>query len=251
MHVAAAVVATLLAAALVAVQPFAGRRRYRRLLEAVLTDPDARLHHYRRGIAGEWIAAGLVALIGLAGGRHGVKFGLPGGHKGRVAVNTMAEVGVVLALSAGVFRFGGARVIDALRRQARGFLALLPRCRREKLTFVVLAITAGICEEVVFRGFGIAYVRWLHPSTPNAVVVVVTAAVFGLGHLYQGARGVLLTGLIGVYLGWLTVSSGSLLPAMAIHALLDLRILALPDLGAAPVPPAGATPLVPGPRAPA
>jgi membrane protease YdiL (CAAX protease family) len=140
-------------------------------------------------------------------------------------------------------------VIDALRRQARGFLALLPRCRREKLTFVVLAITAGICEEVVFRGFGIAYVRWLNPSTPNAVVVAVTAAVFGFGHLYQGARGVLLTGLIGVYLGWLTVSSGSLLPAIAIHALLDLRILALPDLGAAPVPPAGATPPVPGQRA--
>src|SRR5579859_696351 len=161
MHAVGAVLATALAAALVFVQPFAGRRRYRRLLAASPTDPSARLHHYRRGIAGEWIAAALVGLIGLLVGRHGVTVGLPGGHRGSVAAGTVAEVGVVLALSAGVFHFGGTRVREALRRQARGFAALLPRGRREKLTFALLALTAGVCEEVVFRGFGIAYVRWL------------------------------------------------------------------------------------------
>ena len=62
------------------------------------------------------------------------------------------------------------------------------------------------------------------------------AIAFGLAHLYQGVRGVLLTGVLGAYLAWLTISSGSLLPAMAIHALIDLRVLALPDLGAPAVP---------------
>jgi len=59
---------------------------------------------------------------------------------------------------------------------------------------------------------------------------VVTAAAFGFAHLYQGTRGVLLTGLVGAYLAWLTLSTGSLLPAIVIHALIDLRVLALPDL---------------------
>src|SRR5437870_772645 len=56
------------------------------------------------------------------------------------------------------------------------------------------------------------------------------AAVFGLDHLCQGARGVILTGLVGAVLGSVVTSTGSLLPAMAVHALVDLRVLALPDL---------------------
>jgi membrane protease YdiL (CAAX protease family) len=39
-----------------------------------------------------------------------------------------------------------------------------------------------------------------------------------------------LTGVVGAYLAWLTLSTGSLLPAIAVHALIDLRILALPNL---------------------
>ncbi|HEX3541164.1 MAG TPA: CPBP family intramembrane glutamic endopeptidase, partial [Acidimicrobiales bacterium] len=100
-----------------------------------------------------------------------------------------------------------------------------------------------ICEELIFRGFAVSYLRWLWPAAPRSVIIVITAAAFGLGHLYQGARGVILTGLVGAYLAWLVLSTGSLLPAMVIHALLDLRILALPDLREpAPAATGGVTP---------
>ncbi len=229
-HVVAAIVASALAAALVFVQPWAGRRRYQRLLATLGTQPDARIRHFRRGLIGEWIVSGVILVIGLLAGRTPGSIGLGlGPHPAAEAV-IVSEVALVLAVSAVVFRFGGSGIRAALRRQARGFEALLPSGPRERLAFAALAVTAGICEEFIFRGFGIAYLRWLWPAAPRSAVIVITATAFGLGHLYQGARGVILTGLVGAYLAWLVLSTGSLLPAMVIHVLLDLRILALPDL---------------------
>ena len=44
--------------------------------------------------------------------------------------------------------------------------------------------------------------------------------------------------LVGAYLGWLAIATGSLVPVMVLHALLDLRILFLPlDAVPPPVPP--------------
>lgn len=236
-HLGAAVLATALAAALVAVQPWAGRRRYRRLVAAVATDPGARLRHYRRGIIGEWAISAVIVVIGLLAGRHVASIGLDAGDHLTSEILVVGEVAALLALSAVVFRLGGRGVRDALRRQAKGFLALLPRGRREQLAFAALATTAGICEEFIFRGFGLAYLRWLWPAAPRWAAIVIIAIAFGLAHLYQGARGILLTGLVGAYFTWLVLSTGSLWPAMAMHALVDLRVLALPDLGGPP--PAG------------
>jgi membrane protease YdiL (CAAX protease family) len=226
----AAVLATALAVGLVLVQPWVGRRRYRRLVAAVADHPDARLRHYRRGIIGEWAGVGVVLVIGLLAGRGPSSIGLRIGDHRASEGAIVAEVAVLLGISALVFRFGGRGITEMLRRQARGFAALLPQGRRERHTFAVLAVTAGICEELLFRGFAIAYVRWLWPGASTLWVTVITAAAFGLVHLYQGPRGVVLTGLVGGYLAWLVLTTGSLFPAMIIHALLDLRILALRDL---------------------
>jgi membrane protease YdiL (CAAX protease family) len=230
MRTTAAILATALAAALVFVQPFAGRARYRKLIAALPADNEARLNHYRRGIIGQWIAVGLIGLIGAFARRGPASIGLRVGPHAGAGALTVLEVGVLLGLSAAVFRFGGPNVRQLLRRQARGFLAVLPRTPREKAVFAGLAVTAGICEEILFRGFGIAYVRWLWPTASHAHLIALTAAGFGIAHLYQGARGVVLAGILGAYFAWITLSTGSLFPAMAMHALVDLRILALPDL---------------------
>jgi membrane protease YdiL (CAAX protease family) len=234
MGVLGASVATVLAAVLVGVQPLAGRRRYQALLRRIADDPTARLRHYRRGIAGEWIGVGVVGVVGLLVGRSPASIGLTArGLAG--ATHEVVEVALVLAATAVAFRHAGFR--DVLRNQARGFIALLPRTRIERVTFAGLAVTAGICEEVLFRGFGVAYVRWLWPAVTRAGLVAVTSVVFGLGHLYQGLRGVLLTGIVGALLASVTLSTGTLLPAILMHALLDLRVLALPDLSPAPAAP--------------
>ena len=119
--------------------------------------------------------------------------------------------------------------------QLRPVAALLPRTATERRMFALLALTAGICEELLYRGFGLAALRWAAPGIGNAALIVVTAAAFGLAHLYQGRMGVALTGLVGAYFAWIAISTGSLVPVMVLHALLDLRILGLP-LDAVPFP---------------
>jgi membrane protease YdiL (CAAX protease family) len=228
MDALAAVLATALAVLLVFVQPFAGRRRYQRLLARIEREPGARLHHYRRGIRGEWIGIGVVAVIGLLASRSAASIGLQWPDDWAFTLLLLAEVALLLVVSTAFMRRPQFR--DALRRQARGFLALLPRTRDERWTFAVLAVTAGICEEILFRGFGFAYVRFLWPDASNTWVILITSLAFGLAHLYQGVRGVVLTGLAGIALASFTVSTSSFAAAIAAHAMIDLRILALPDL---------------------
>ncbi|HEV7861199.1 MAG TPA: CPBP family glutamic-type intramembrane protease [Acidimicrobiia bacterium] len=229
----AAVLSVVLAVWIAVVQPFAGRRRYRRLIEHLHRDPSVRLHHYRRGIALEWVGAAFVGLLALLAHTRLRSLWPPGDHT-EVAGQIPVVVAALVAITA-VYRFGGQAARRALAVQLRPVAALLPRTPTERRVFALLAVTAGICEELLYRGFGLAALRWAAPDTSTPTLIGVTAVAFGVGHLYQGASGVALTGLVGASFAWFAISTGSLLPVMLLHALLDLRILALP-IDAVPFP---------------
>jgi membrane protease YdiL (CAAX protease family) len=92
---------------------------------------------------------------------------------------------------------------------------ILPHTDEELRRFLWLSLTAGICEELLYRGFLLAYFgHWLGPI-PS---LVISSAIFGLGHLYQGVRGVGLTGFVGALLGVFYLLSGSIFPSMLLHA---------------------------------
>jgi hypothetical protein len=110
----------------------------------------------------------------------------------------------------------------------RGAIHLLPRSSVERTTFVGVALTAGICEEILYRGFGLAFLHWAIPTVNLAVDVVVISLAFGAAHAYQGWSGVAATTIVGALFGLIVATTGTLFVAIAIHALFDLRILALP-----------------------
>jgi membrane protease YdiL (CAAX protease family) len=224
---------------MVGVQPFLGRSRYRRLLERLGHDPSARLAHYRRGIRFEWVGAAFVGLLALLAHSRLAALWPPGAEPAVAA--QVPGIAVALVLVTAVYRFGGAGARRALAVQLRPVAALLPRTPAERRAFAGLAVTAGICEELLYRGFGLAALRWVAPGAGHAELIGLTAAAFGLAHLYQGAAGLALTALAGAYFAWIAIATGSLVPVMVLHALLDLRILGLP-LDAVPVPPPGPTP---------
>ena len=98
--------------------------------------------------------------------------------------------------------------------------ALLPRNGAETLWTLLLSINAGVSEELFFR---LTLPLLLALLTGNLVVAfAVAAAVFGFVHIYQGWTGVLATGFLGLALSALYLASGSLIAAMAAHAILDL-----------------------------
>jgi membrane protease YdiL (CAAX protease family) len=105
-------------------------------------------------------------------------------------------------------------------RESRLLHELLPRSPRERAAFVGLSITAGVCEEFVFRGFLVpALTVGLGSVAPAAVI---SSAVFGILHSYQRAAGAARAGLLGVALAVPFLYTGSLLPSMIAHTTIDL-----------------------------
>ncbi|HVJ80904.1 MAG TPA: type II CAAX endopeptidase family protein, partial [Planctomycetia bacterium] len=107
----------------------------------------------------------------------------------------------------------------SVRRQFGKLTDILPRTRTEMLWFGGVSLTAGFCEEFLFRGYFIwALAPWLGWWGAAAASVLT----FGFWHLYQGWNGALRTGIVGALFTLTVAIFGSLWPAIALHALLDL-----------------------------
>lgn len=87
--------------------------------------------------------------------------------------------------------------------------------------------SAAFGEELLWRGFLMDRLARLPGLRGRAVAVVaIQAAVFGLPHLYQGWSGALVTGIVGLILGWMRLRTGGNLWALVIaHGLVDTIML--------------------------
>ena len=97
-------------------------------------------------------------------------------------------------------------------------------------------IVAGLGEELwrvaTMRGLLEIAPRALSPVAKNVIAVTVSAVVFGVGHLYQGAVGILLTTVLGVALGAITLHHRSVWPAVIAHGCFDASTFLLVVLNA-------------------
>jgi uncharacterized protein len=97
--------------------------------------------------------------------------------------------------------------------------AMLPQTPSEKILWVLLALTAGFCEEVIYRGY---FQRQFSALTRSfAGGIVLQAVVFGLSHGYQGWKEMLIITAEGLCFGLLACWRRSLRPGMLAHALQD------------------------------
>jgi membrane protease YdiL (CAAX protease family) len=209
-------------------------------------DPRARIRVYGEALRFEWLSA-LLALLALGFDLTSldprslalqdsplvVPFSsraAPGLIPGMVAGLALGTIGIVVA------RFKGRKSRPTLanqspaarwRRVLPDFSALVPVTTEERLLWAGVAMSAGICEEVVFRG-------WLLSSLHGAAhldgtaLVAAGAALFGLAHAYQKIPGIILTGLAGIVFSVLYVATGSLLAPILLHIAVDLRFALLP-----------------------
>lgn len=116
---------------------------------------------------------------------------------------------------------------------------LLPRTAREKRVFAALSVAAGLGEETAYRGYLITV---LAPLTGVGGAAVLSSAVFGVLHVYQGWLGIPRTALMGGLLAWGFLASGSLWPAIVAHTAIDLIagiVLGERLVGPAPPPESG------------
>jgi membrane protease YdiL (CAAX protease family) len=109
----------------------------------------------------------------------------------------------------------------------KSFSYFLPATWTERRWWVFVCITAGVCEEALFRGFMLQYLH-VFPWTLNLTLALLSSSViFGFNHLYQGAGGVAGSAIVGFLFGLLFVLTGKLLLPIIVHGVMDLRMLAL------------------------
>ena len=246
----AAFAAVVVAGFLVVGEPMVGHVLHRRFEGRLRTDPGARRSFYGRLLVLEWGLALLALVVWLAApgvdaGQVGLRF--PQQWPGPLTTVVIVLVLLFVVVSTRALR-GGALLepTEPVRRPGEGrhaeppgqaTLALLPRTAAERRLFTLVGVTAGVCEEWLYRGFFLAVVAALAGGLPTAVLVLVAAVAFGLAHAYQGVVGVVTTGILGGVLAAVYLDTGSLLLPVLLHVLIDLRFLLVP----ARVLPAGRT----------
>jgi membrane protease YdiL (CAAX protease family) len=103
---------------------------------------------------------------------------------------------------------------------AKSVDVLLPRTAGEILAWIAVCLTAGFCEEAVFRGYFQPQVRVLTGSA--SVAVAAQAILFGIAHGYQGFQNVVVITVLGALYGLLALWRRSTRPGMLAHAWSDV-----------------------------
>jgi membrane protease YdiL (CAAX protease family) len=150
---------------------------------------------------------------------------------GALILVLLTALPILLARRQGPFRTNFLRQIQRQRD-------VLPQSSRERTWFLLAALCAGGCEEVLYRGFLLHYLH-VFPFTLNiAASLTISCVVYGVVSLYQGIGGTLQTVLLALGMGLLFLSTRSLMLPILLHMLINLRVVVtLPETIPLPDPP--------------
>lgn len=204
------------------VQPIYGAFSYRRYVARIKAGkPANRPRAYIQTSVLEWAFLAALAVAWFT-------FGRPIADLGIVAPGGVGFWGgaAVLALFSGYLLYAWHRAKHlsddekAKQIQLLGDLVhVLPQNRRDLRHFIAVSMTAGVVEEIVYRGFVLWYLALFMPLW---AAVIVSSVAFGFGHSYQGAMGGLRCGLIGLAFAVFYIVTGSIWLPIIGHATLDI-----------------------------
>ena len=182
-------------------------------------EPDARTRVYGIIMGGEWLAAIFVAGRWWMLARPWTALWLFPPRGWRLLASMLAVLAVAalfLSQTRSLARLSPEKRA-ALRRRFR-LIALVPHTTAEYRWFVGLSVTAGICEELLYRG---VLVWALQPWVGLGWAAAVSVIAFGAAHAYQG-KDVVRPALAGLMLQGIALLTQSILPGILVHAMLDV-----------------------------
>jgi uncharacterized protein len=171
-------------------------------------------------IGNQWTLVAFGVALWLASGRSLASLGLtvPDGWRLWVAIALLLLFAAYQVLAIRILT-RSAEHRSALRRQVHSLTAVLPHTRTELRWFAGVSLTAGFCEEFLYRGYFIwALAPWLGWWGAAAL----SLPFFAIAHFYQGWNGVIRTGIVGALFTVVVAVFESLWPAIVLHALVDL-----------------------------
>jgi uncharacterized protein len=179
-------------------------------------DHAGRLRMYERTILVEWLVLALV-IVGVR--LYGSPLTAVFGERWHSLRQVSTDIGIAL-----VFLIVSIMVLSALSGHHKGPDAstafLFPRGAPEISTWILVSLTAGICEEALFRGY---LQRQFMAFTRNAAIgIALSAAAFGAAHAYQGWWHAAQIAALGAVLGALAYWRRTVRPGMIAHAAQDI-----------------------------
>jgi membrane protease YdiL (CAAX protease family) len=97
---------------------------------------------------------------------------------------------------------------------------LLPQSTVERLLWILLSLTAGICEEAVYRGY--LQKQFIAMTKNIPVGIVIPGLLFGAAHSYQGLANAAGIAVLGIMSGILAYWLRTVRPGMIAHVLQDV-----------------------------
>jgi membrane protease YdiL (CAAX protease family) len=102
----------------------------------------------------------------------------------------------------------------------------LPNSYKEYFIFCLYIITGVVYEELLCRQFAFrAFNETLHLR--GDTLLIITAAIFAIGHLYQGWKGLLSSFILGLVLGKFFQMKENILYPIVLHLIFNMTILSL------------------------
>jgi membrane protease YdiL (CAAX protease family) len=202
------------------VLPWRGHERMRHFMARPQVLHRERIRLYASTILFQWMLAAIVAWRAFARGLTLPQLGLAGGRPSSIFLLTF--IGATLIAVAhwmNLRRMAGSNHPAAQKLRAMAE-RLFPQSLTETIFFTLLALTAGMCEEFIFRGFVIAALFGAGLSSWAAVII--SSLMFGVAHLYQGKGGSIGTGILGVLFASIRIAYRSIFPVVIWHAVLDV-----------------------------
>ena len=102
----------------------------------------------------------------------------------------------------------------------KALMALAPNTPLELLLWVMLSLSAGFCEEFVFRGYFLR--QFASAGAGIWLGAVCSSLLFGMSHGYEGAAGMIAITAYGAMFCALVFARNSLRPGMIAHAWHDI-----------------------------
>jgi membrane protease YdiL (CAAX protease family) len=200
--------------------PWRGRAKMRHILAKPRVESAERLSLYASTIAFQWVAVAVAAWRAWAHGFTAAQLGLVVPSWAAIVTLSVFGTAFIVALQWMNLRRMG-RSTSPLRAPLKAMAErILPQTRLELLPFFALAVTAGVCEEFLYRGFAMAV--FFHWGLPAWIVVLASSLLFGLAHLYQGRGGLAATTILGLLFGATRVAVASLVPVVFWHTGVDM-----------------------------
>lgn len=176
--------------------------------------PPSRLFFYSTTMAWEWLLVGYI-YWGLR--RRGKSFRNIAGESWSNVYGFFLDFAIAFGFwIAAIFVLTIVAKLVHATGMSEAARRLAPQGLLESILWVALSITAGICEETIFRGYlQRQFVAW---TRSRALGVLLSAGLFGAGHVYQGGKATIVIGTYGLMFGILAEARKNLRPGIMTHA---------------------------------